>query len=87
VHPFGETRISGTGLIRECGSQRFARRREGHRRSGTARIFGHHDIADAAEQVEVAIDEDLAPAEIESGCRALLARLDAVAAERLVQLG
>jgi HPt (histidine-containing phosphotransfer) domain-containing protein len=53
-----------------------------HGLAGTAGIFGHRDLGDAAEQLEVAIDEASAPAEIASRCRALLIRLDAVAGQR-----
>jgi hypothetical protein len=53
--------------------------RVSHGLSGTAGIFGHHDVGDAAEQVEIGIEAGMAPAEIAARCLSLLARLDAVA--------
>jgi HPt (histidine-containing phosphotransfer) domain-containing protein len=62
------------------GGDRGTLLRVSHGLSGTAGIFGHHDVGDAAEQVELAIEENMIPAEIDARCRSLLARIDAVAA-------
>jgi HPt (histidine-containing phosphotransfer) domain-containing protein len=53
--------------------------RASHGLAGVAGIFGHHAIGDAAERVELGVDEALPPAEVESRCRQLLALLDEVA--------
>jgi HPt (histidine-containing phosphotransfer) domain-containing protein len=47
-----------------------------HSLSGSAGLFGHAELGDAAEQVEIAIDEDLPTREIEARAHILLALLD-----------
>ena len=48
-----------------------------HSLSGSAGLFGHTALGEAAEQLEIAIDEGLPTPEIDARAQLLLARLDA----------
>ena len=51
-----------------------------HSLSGSAGLFGHAALGDAAEQVEIAIDEDLSMREIEPRAEILLTLLNEASA-------